>query len=97
MMAVLAWLRGRISMRRRHFLTLLGGAAACPIAAGAQQGDRFRRVGVLMNTTANSEQHQSLVAFQQSLQQLGWTEGRNLQMDVRWGRRRRSGDSQALW
>jgi hypothetical protein len=72
-------------MRRRAFITLLGGAAAAwPIAARAQQGERMRRIGVLMNTTANTEQQQSLVAFQQALQRLGWTEGRNVQMDVRW-------------
>src|SRR5215468_12723494 len=72
------------SMRRREFLALTCGVAAWPIAARAQQNERMRRVGVLMNTTANSEQQQSLVAFRQALQQLGWTEGRNVQMDVRW-------------
>jgi putative ABC transport system substrate-binding protein len=72
-------------MKRRDFITLVGGAAAAwPFAARAQQGDRARRIGVLMNTTANTEQQQSLVAFQQELQRLGWTEGRNVQMDVRW-------------
>jgi putative ABC transport system substrate-binding protein len=71
-------------MRRREFITLLGGAAAWPLAVRAQQGERMRRIGVLMNTTANTEQQQSLVAFQQALQRLGWTEGRNVQMDVRW-------------
>ena len=71
-------------MKRREFISLLGGAAAWPLAAGAQQAERMRRIGVLMNTTANTEQQQSLVAFQQALQRLGWTEGRNVQMDVRW-------------
>ena len=71
-------------VRRREFITLLGGAAAWPLAARAQQGERMRRIGVLMNTTANTEQQQSLVAFQQALQRLGWTEGRNVQMDIRW-------------
>src|SRR5262245_21698152 len=66
--------RGRFNMRRREFITLLGGtAAAWPMAARAQQGERMRRMSVLMNTTANSEQQQSLVAFRQALQQLGWT------------------------
>src|SRR6476646_6813464 len=70
---------------RREFITLLGGAAAAwPLSARAQQGERMRRIGVLMNTTANTEQQQSLVAFQQALQRLGWTEGRNVQMDIRW-------------
>src|SRR5215471_9992811 len=72
-------------MRRREFITLIGGAAAAwPLAARAQQAERMRRVGVLMNTIANTEQQQSLMAFQQALQQLGWTEGRNVQMEVRW-------------
>ena len=71
-------------MRRREFITLLGGAAAWPVAVRAQQGERMRCIGVLMNTTANTEQQQSLVAFQQALQRLGWTEGRNVQMDIRW-------------
>ena len=72
-------------MKRREFVTLLGGAAAgWPLAARAQQGERMRRIGVLMNTTANTEQQQSLVAFQQTLQRLGWTEGRNLRIDTRW-------------
>jgi putative ABC transport system substrate-binding protein len=72
-------------MRRREFITLLRGVAATwPLAVRAQQPERMRRIGVLMNTTANTEQQQSLVAFQQALQRLGWTEGRNVQMDVRW-------------
>ena len=70
-------------MRRRRFITLLGGAAAWPLAARAQQAERMRRIGVLMNVS-NDEQQKYLAAFQQSLQQLGWTEGRNLQTEVRW-------------
>ena len=71
-------------MKRREFITLLGGAAATwPLAARAQQAERMRRIGVLMNVS-NDEQQQYLAAFQQSLQQLGWTEGRNLQTEVRW-------------
>jgi putative ABC transport system substrate-binding protein len=72
-------------VKRREFITLLAGAvAAWPLAGRAQQGERMRRIGVLMNTRANTEQQQSLAAFQHALQRLGWTESRNVQMDVRW-------------
>jgi putative ABC transport system substrate-binding protein len=74
-------------MRRRDFITFLGGAAAAwPLAARAQQGNRMRRIGVLMNTPADDQQAQLfLAAFQQGLQELGWTVGRNLRIDHRWG------------
>ena len=74
-------------MRRRDFITLLGcAAAAWPLAARAQQPDRMRRMGMLMNRAADSQDGQAHVAaFQQALQQLGWSEGRNVQIDVRWG------------
>ena len=70
---------------RREFITLLGGAAAAwPLAARAQQG-RMRRIGVLMSQPAdNSEAQARFAAFLQALQQLGWTEGRNLLIDTRW-------------
>ena len=72
-------------MRRREFITLLGGAAAWPLAARAQQPDRLRRVGVLMNAAATDTEYQSyLAAFLQGLRQLGWIEGQNLRLDVRW-------------
>jgi len=73
-------------MRRRKFITLLGGAAAAwPLAARAQQSGPVRRVGVLMNGAATEAAPQSYVAaFPQALQQLGWTEGQNLRVDVRW-------------
>jgi putative tryptophan/tyrosine transport system substrate-binding protein len=73
-------------IRRRKFLaTLFGGAAAWPLAARAQQSERMRRVGVLMNGAATETIPQSYVAaFVQELRQLGWTEGRNLRIDVRW-------------
>ena len=72
--------------RRRAFITLLGGAAAWPLAARAQQGERVRRIGVLMNSTADDAVSQDrLTAFVQGLQELGWTVGRNLQIDYRWG------------
>ena len=72
---------------RREFITLLGGAAAAwPIAARAQQGERMRRIGVLMALTENDTEGQLRVqAFREALQQHGWVEGRNLHMDYRWG------------
>jgi putative ABC transport system substrate-binding protein len=74
-------------MRRREFITLLGGvAAAWPLAARAQQPEQTRRIGVLMNTAAdNPVGHAGIAAFQQVLQQLGWTDGRNFRIDTRWG------------
>jgi putative ABC transport system substrate-binding protein len=73
-------------MRRREFIGLLGGAAAAwPVAARAQQGERVRRIGVLMNDAATEAVSQSYVAeFVQRLRQLGWVEGRNIRIDVRW-------------
>src|SRR5262245_39805706 len=73
-------------MRRRGFITLIGGAVTWPLAAQAQQPDRVRRIGVLMSLTADDPEGQPRVtAFRRGLQDLGWTEGRNLQIDVRWG------------
>src|SRR5450631_1981226 len=73
-------------MRRREFIRLLGGAAAAwPLAALAQQPDRMLLVVVLMNTAADDQDQQaSVAAFLQALQQLGWTEGRNVRVDIRW-------------
>jgi putative ABC transport system substrate-binding protein len=73
-------------MRRREFITLLGGAvAAWPLAARAQ-GERMRRIGVLMSLAADDTEGQArLAAFLQGLQQLGWIDGRNVQIDTRWG------------
>jgi putative ABC transport system substrate-binding protein len=75
-------------IRRREFVTLLGGAAAAwPFGAGAQQGEPMRRIGVLMGTTADdAESKAHLGAFLQHLQSLGWIEGRNLRIDIRWSR-----------
>jgi putative tryptophan/tyrosine transport system substrate-binding protein len=71
-------------MRRREFITLLGGAAAAwPVAARGQEAERMRRIGVLMNTEENPDQQSSLAAFLQGLQQLGWTDGRNVRIDTR--------------
>ena len=74
-------------MRRREFITLLGGAtAAWPLAARAQQGERVRRIGVLLPATADDPESQVNVAvFLQGLQELGWTVGRNVRIDQRWG------------
>jgi putative ABC transport system substrate-binding protein len=72
-------------MRRRTFITLLAGAAAWPLAARAQPSDRMRRIGVLMATAADEPESQArLAAFLQALQQLGWTDGRNLRIEYRW-------------
>src|SRR5262249_37859920 len=74
-------------MKRREFITLLGGAAAAwPLAARAQQTDRLRRIGLLMNRSAdNPEGQDRIAAFHQGLQELGWTVGRNVRIDTRWG------------
>src|SRR6266478_10201346 len=73
-------------MKRRAFITLLGGAAAWPLAARAQQGERVRRIGVLINTSADDSEGQArIAAFHQGLQEWGWTLGRNARIDVRWG------------
>jgi putative ABC transport system substrate-binding protein len=73
-------------MRRREFITILVGATAWPFVARAQQPERMRRIGVLMNRAADDPTGQArLKAFQQALQQLGWSDGRNVQIDVRWG------------
>jgi putative tryptophan/tyrosine transport system substrate-binding protein len=76
-----------MTMRRREFITLLGGtAAAWPLAARAQQGERMRRIGVLMSVAADGPEGQvRLAAFLNRLQQLGWTDGRNVRIDLRWG------------
>jgi len=72
-------------MRRRAFITLLGGAAALPLRARAQQGDRVRRIGVLLPYDENETVTKPLVsAFMQALAQLGWTDGRDVRMDLRW-------------
>ena len=73
-------------MRRRDFITLLGGAAAAwPLAATAQQGERVRRIGVLNGLDENDPEAKSrLSAFIQALAGLGWTDGRNVRIDLRW-------------
>ena len=72
-------------IKRREFITLLGGAAAWPLTARAQQPERMRRVGVLMGSAENDSEAQAWVAaFREALQKLGWTEGRNIRIDTRW-------------
>jgi hypothetical protein len=80
-------------MKRREFITLLGGAAvAWPLAAHAQQGERIRRIGVLINVAESDPVGKArLSAFVQRLKELGWTEGHNVRLDIRWG----AGDHEA--
>ena len=73
-------------MKRREFILALGAATAWPLAVRAQQPERKRRIGVLMAHAENdAEFHEYLSAFREGLQKLGWTEGRNIQIDSRWG------------
>src|SRR5689334_11562998 len=72
-------------MRRRQFIMLLGGAAAWPLAARAQQPERMRRIGVLMHTTSDEPDAQArLAGFLQAMQAAGWEVGRNLRIEARW-------------
>jgi ABC-type uncharacterized transport system substrate-binding protein len=72
-------------MRRRQFITFLGGAAAWPVAARAQRQDRTRRVGVLMALAQTDPEAQVRAqAFEAGLRELGWVDGRNLRLDYRW-------------
>jgi putative tryptophan/tyrosine transport system substrate-binding protein len=74
-------------MRRREFLGVLGGAAGWPLVANAQSHERARLVGVLMHVTENDADGQArLIAFVERLKELGWVEGRNLRLEIRWGR-----------
>src|SRR5258708_4216492 len=71
--------------KRRDFITLLVGAAAWPLAAHAQQGGRMRRIGVLMIRNAEDPEEQArLTAFLRGVQEGGWSDGRNVRIDVRW-------------
>src|SRR5215468_9774774 len=72
-------------MRRRDFITVIGGAAAWPLAARAQQRERVRLIGILLPATADNPEFQARVgAFLQGLQQAGWSIGRNVRVDTRW-------------
>jgi putative tryptophan/tyrosine transport system substrate-binding protein len=71
---------------RRKFLAMLGSAAVWPLAARAQQPERMRRIGVLTAFAENDAEAQAnITAFRQSLEKVGWIEGRNLAIDYRWG------------
>jgi putative ABC transport system substrate-binding protein len=86
------WAHMRVSqLRRRDFITALGGATvAWPLAVRAQQGDRMRRIGVLMSLSETDPIGQGyIMPFRQRLQELGWVDGRNTRIDIRWG----AGDS----
>ena len=73
-------------MRRRELIAGFGSAAAWPVVARAQQGDRVRRIGVLMGLDENDpEGKRRYSAFTQALADLGWTDGRNVRMELRWG------------
>jgi putative ABC transport system substrate-binding protein len=74
-----------LDLRRRQFLTLLGSAAAWPLAARAQQGERVRRIGLLMGVADDAEGHARVAALKQGLQDLGWIDGRNIQIETRFG------------
>jgi putative tryptophan/tyrosine transport system substrate-binding protein len=80
-------------MRRRDVIALLGGsAAAWPLGARAQQPDRMRHIGVLSGLADDPEGQARVAAFRQELQRLGWTDGRNMRLDIRWG----GGDAEFL-
>ena len=83
--ATMPWADLGADMKRREFIALIGGTSAMPLVARAQQNERVRRVGVLMPFAQDSPEGQAqIAAFVQEMQKLGWTEGRNLQIEYRW-------------
>ena len=71
-------------MQRREFIAIIGAAAAWPFAVGAQQPERLRRIGVLMNLAENQQAQARISALRQALEQFGWTDRRNVQIEIRW-------------
>ena len=85
-----------VTIGRRGLLVALGGAAAWPLAARAQQAERMRRIGVLLPAAVNDAEFQARIgAFRQGLQEGGWSIGRNVQLDIRWATGRCGQDSPA--
>src|SRR5262249_32687817 len=81
-------------MKRREFITLIGGVAAWPLAARAQQGERVRRIGMLMGFLQSDSKAQAHIAvLRDGLHKLGWTEGHNTRIDTRWTA---PGDTQSM-
>ena len=78
------WLALGMDMKRRKFIAFIGGAVAMPFAVRAQQNERIRRLGVLQPWAKDAPESARVEAFLQELQQLGWTDGRNLQIEYRW-------------
>ena len=86
-----------LDLRRRDFVTLLGGAAVgWPLAARAQQSERVRLVGILMGSADNAEIRSRIDAFVHTFQELGWIEGRNVRIDLRWGARQTAAQAREL-
>ena len=74
-------------MRRREFITVLGGAAATwPVAARAQQREQMRRIGILMSAGMETDQQAGVAVFKEILHQLGWIDGHNVRIEIRWAR-----------
>ena len=86
--SILRGLQSKGAMKRREFITLLGGAAATwPVAASAQQPDRMQRISMLMGYAEGDREGQAFVAaFREGVQKLGWKEGRNIRVDTRWAK-----------
>jgi ABC-type uncharacterized transport system substrate-binding protein len=73
-------------MRRREFIAIAGSAAAWPLAARAQQSERARRIGVLMSAASETDQQAGITVFLEVLHQLGWIDGHNVRVEIRWAR-----------